>query len=185
MRVGEGHQEDWQGIAIRTIGLLGALPILYVLGKLTLKYVPSLGLAPCEYRDGFTLTAHGLQAILIAIGIWLQVRLFRRPSYSSLILVIVVPLTAWLIQHVVDERDAIRQQQCAARPLAAAMNACGANPSHYRLGRDQYGNAVLTVTAPGTTDKAWSCLGRWSYHNGKVSLKVDESVYREYRKAHQ
>ncbi|WP_176590892.1 hypothetical protein [Sphingobium sp. EM0848] len=185
MKIGEGQQQGWHGIAIRMIGLLGALLILYVMGKLALEYAPSLGLVPCEYRDGFTLTAHGLQAILLAIGIWLQVRLFRRPSYASLILAILVPLTAWLIQHVANDRDAFRQQQCAARPLAAAMKACGANPIHYRREKDQYGYAVLTVTAPGTTDEAWSCLGRWSNHNGKVSLKVDESVYREHRKTHQ
>lgn len=184
MKIGEGQQQGWHGIAIRMIGLLGAPLILYVLGKLALDYAPSLGLAPCEKRDGFTLTAHGLQAILIVVGIWLQVRLFRRPCYASLILAILVPLTAWLIQHAADDRDASRQQQCAARPLAAAMKACRANPIHYRQEKDQYGYTVLKVIAPGTTDEAWSCLGRWSDRNGKVSLKVDESVYREYRRTH-
>jgi glucose dehydrogenase len=156
--------------------------ISYALGKLTLEYVPRMGRAPCEDPDGFTLTAHGLQAILIVVGVWLQVRLLRRPSYASLIPAILVPLTACLIQHVADDREASRQQQCAARPLAAAMKACGANPIHYRQNKDQSGYTVLTVIAPGTTDQAWSCLERWSIHNGEVALKVDESVYRQYRR---
>lgn len=184
MEIGEGQLQGWHGIVTRMIGLLGAMLTFYVMGKLAIEYAPSLGLAPCEYLDGFTLTAHGLQAILIGVGIWLQVRLFRRPSYPTLVFAILVPLTAWLIQHVANDRDAFRQQQCAARPLAAAMNACGASPIHYRQEKDQYGYVVLKVIAPGTTDEAWACLERWSDHNGKISLKVDESVYREYRRTH-
>lgn len=172
MKIGE-VQQGWHGIAIRKIGHLSALLIFYVMGKLALEYVPSLGPAPCEYRDGSTLIAHGLQAILIIVGIWLQVRLFRRPSYASLIFAIFVPLTAWLIQHAASDREIFRQRQCAARPLAEAMKACGANPAHYRWGKSQYGYDVMTEVAPGTTYETWSCLRRWSLHNGNVSLTVE------------
>lgn len=182
MKIGE-RQQGWHGIAIRAIALLGAALLIYVMGRLALDYVPRLGLAPCQYRDGLTLTAHGLEAILLVVGIWLQVRVFRHPSYASLIVALLVPLAVWLIQDATNDRDAFGHRQCAARPLAEAMKACGADPAHYRRAKDQYENDVVTVIAPGTTDLAWSCLSRWSDHNGTVSINVDESVYRANRKA--
>ena len=93
-------------------------------------------------------------------------------------------MAAWLIQDVANDRDDQRQRQCAARPLAEALKACGANSDDYRREKDQYGYDQLTLIAPGTTDQAWSCLWRWSVHNRTVTLNVDESVYREYRRAH-
>lgn len=174
----------WHGIAIRAIALLGAPLLFFVFRGLAFDYLPIFQVAPCENRDGLDLTAHGLEAVLLAVGVGLQIRILQRPSYALLIAALLIPLTAWLIQEAANERDAFRQRQCAARPLEQAMIVCGANPAHYRRGKDQYGYDVLTVIAPGTTDKAWSCLSSWSNRNGTASIKVDESVYREARRAY-
>lgn len=175
------RQQGWHGIAIRTIALLAVPLLLYVGGRLALDYVPSLGRPPCEDRDNLTLIADWLEAVLLIVGIWLQTRVFRHPNFILLITALLVPLAAWLIQYVANDRDALRQQRCAVRPLAEAMKACGANSAHYRREKvSGYDN--LTVISPGTTDQAWRCLWDWASHNGTVSLKVDESVYREYRR---
>ena len=183
MKIGQQRQGRHR-IAIRVIALLGVPLLLYVMGRLALHFVPRLGLAPCDDSDGLTQAAHAVEASLIVVGIWLQVRVFRRPSYAVLIAAFLAPLAVWQLQNTANDRDALRQRQCATRPLAEAMRACGANPAYYQREKDRYGYDVLTVIAPGTTDRAWECLSRWSHHNGTVSINVDESVYREYRKAH-
>lgn len=179
-------QQRWSHhrIAIRAIALLGVPPLLYVMGRLALQFVPSFGMAPCEDPDGLTHTALAVEAILIVVGVWLQVRVSRRPSYPVLIAALLAPLAVWLLQNAAKDRDALRQQQCISRPLAEAMRACGANPAYYRREKSRHQHDMLTLTAPGTTDRAWRCLSRWSDHNGTVSLEIDESVYREYRKAY-
>jgi hypothetical protein len=80
--------------------------------------------------------------------------------------------------------DAGRQSACAKRSLTQARASCGVDAAHYRAGKDQYGNATLTLVAPGTTDGSWNCLSNWATHNGSVSLLIDESVYEEYRRTH-
>jgi len=182
MKMGQQRQGRHR-IAIQAIALLGMLFLFYVMGRLALHFVPSLGLAPCEDSDGPTQAAYALEAGLIVVGIWLHVRVDRRPSYALLIAAILTPLAVWLLQNAVNDRDALRQRQCAARPLAEAMTACGANPEYYRR-EQRSAYDVLTVIAPGTTDREHACLSQWSVHNGTVSMKVDESVYREYRERH-
>ena len=179
-------QQRWSDhpTAIRAIALLGVPPLLYVTGRLALHFVPSFGIAPCEDPDGLAYTALVVEAILIAAGVWLQVRVFRRPSLTVLIAALLAPLAVWLLQNAASDRDALRQQQCASRPLAEAMRACGANPAYYRREKNRHQHDMLTLTAPGTTDRAWRCLSRWSDHNGTVSIEIDESVYREYREAY-
>lgn len=183
MRLGE-RQQGWHGIAIRAIALLGTPLLFYVFRQLAFEYLPIFSVAPCETSDGLYLAAHVLESILLVVGVWLQIRTLQRPSYALLVAALVVPLIAWLIQHTSNDRDALRQRQCAARPLEQAMKVCGANPAHYRREKDQFGYDVLTVIPPGTTDKAWSCLSSWSNRNGTASIKVDESVYREARRAY-
>jgi hypothetical protein len=154
------------------------------MGRLAFDYLPSFGRAPCEYRDDLTLGAHGVEAILLGIGIWLQIRVFRSPTYASLVAALLVALVAWLVQNAANDRVAFRERQCAERTLEEAMKACSAKSANYRLYKDPRGFSVLRVVAPGTTDQAWSCLGRWSDHNGTVSMEVDESVYQAFRKSH-
>ncbi|PKP96815.1 MAG: hypothetical protein CVT74_15940 [Alphaproteobacteria bacterium HGW-Alphaproteobacteria-13] len=185
MKIGECKQ-GWHGFAIRAIALLAIPLLLIVMGRLAFEYLPRLGLPSCEEPDGLTLAAHGLEAALILVAIWLQMRMSQRPSYAVLIAVFLVPSTVWLIQGVANDREALRQQQCAARSLDEAMMVCGADPAHYRRETYRPGFEILTVIDPRAFDRrAWSCLGRWALHSRKASVdKVDESVYREYNKAH-
>jgi hypothetical protein len=183
MRFNEQQQAS-HGTAIKATAILGTMLLLYVALRLTADYLPSFAMAPCEYKDNLTFAAHGLEAVLLVAGIRSQIRVFLHPRYVLLMAALIFPTAALLLQYAERVRDATRQQQCAARPLTEAMKICKANPAHYRLEQSQCGYDVLTVVAPGTTDRAWSCLGRWAEHNGSVSLKVDESVYRSYRRLH-
>ena len=174
----------WPRRAVRAVVFLGAAALLYVAGRLASNYLPSFSTAPCEHPDGLDLAAHGLQSALLAASIILQVRAFRKLTYASAILALLMPLAAWIVQQAAESRDTSRQRKCAARPLNDAMRACGADPTHYRRENGSYGSDILTLVAPGTTDRAWSCLARWSDHNGTVSITVDESVYQPYRATH-
>ncbi|VWX51763.1 conserved membrane hypothetical protein [Novosphingobium sp. 9U] len=177
-----GQRPKWRSIVLRSIALLGAPLLLYVLGKLLIEYLPRLTPAPCALTDEVTTTAHGILVVLLIAGFWLQRRAWRDASASYSIAAMLIPLLAWLVLDWTGDREADRERQCVTRPLTEAVKVCGANPAHYRLGKSRYGTDTLTLTAPGTTDQAWSCLGRWSEHNGSLSIEVDESVYREYRR---
>lgn len=176
------RQQGWRGAAIRAAALLGVVPIVDVLDALVLDSLPRLGLAPCEDRDLLTLAAHGLEAILLAVCVWAQLRALRHPTYAALLAALVIPVATWLIRDAASARDASRERQCVARPLEDAMKACRADPAVYRLGKSPYGNVTVTLFAPGRTDRAWRCLSRWSDLNGKVSIRVDDSIYGAYRK---
>lgn len=178
--------EQRQGVLVailRVIALLCLLILLYIMGRLAADYLPSFRMAPCEYRDDLTSGAHAVEAVLLGIGLWLVSRVYQRPKYPLLVASLMFALVAWLVQNAANDRVAVRERQCAERSLDEAMKACGAKSANYRLYKDHRGFSVLKVVAPGTTDHAWSCLGRWSDHNGTVSMQVDESVYQASRRS--
>lgn len=183
MKLDEPRQ-GWHRFIICAIALLGAAPLLYVMGGLAVDYVPKLGMAPCDLPDSLTRTAHGLQAFLLAVGLWFQFRTYRHSSYASLAAVLLLPLIIWLVQNATNGREAQRQRQCASRTFEEAMKACGANPAFYRLEKSKYGTDVATLIAPGSTDKALSCLYRWEPYKDTISIEVDDSVYDAARRAH-
>lgn len=177
-------KQGWHRIIICVIALLGAAPLLYFMGGLALDYIPRLGRPPCEHPDSLTRTAHGLQAILLTVGIWFQFRTYRHSSYASLVAVLLLPLIIWLIQDATNGREAQRQLQCAARTFEEATKVCGANPAFYRLGKSRHGTDVATLIAPGTTDQAWSCMDNWADYKDTFSIEIDDSVWRAARRAH-
>lgn len=171
------RRQGFSALVVRAAALLGVGLLLYVAGRLALDYAPSFGMAPCESAGRLYHILNGLEAILLVIGLFAQICVFRRPSLRLLVGAIAAPALALLIQNAAIDHETSRQQKCKNRSLPQAMASCGANPAHYRRGTGRYGYVVLTLVAPGTTDAAWSCLNRWSDHNGSVSINVDESVY--------
>ena len=118
---------------------------------------------------------------LLGSAIWLA-RLKWKPRTMGFLIAVALPTASIGLNYVAAKANAVRQQRCAKRPLQEAMVFCRANPAVYRVGRDQYGYATLTLVAPGTDDAAWKCLNDWHWHNGSVSMKIDGSVYEQYRR---
>ena len=168
-------------LAIRAAALLGVGVLLYVAGRLALDYVPRFGRVPCESTDKRYHISNGLEAILLVLGLLLQMWVLRRPNLRLLVVAVGAAALALLIQNAAVDYENSREQNCKKRSLPQAMASCRANPAHYRRGKDRYGYDVLTLVAPGSTDAAWQCLNEWSGYNGAVSIKVDESVYDQAR----
>lgn len=140
-----------------------------------------LGLPPCAEES----TAYLLSQLLVPVTclistVWLGV-LVRWPNGWHMLIAPTLPAAALLIVWGLSVLDARTQRRCEAQTLTQAKASCRINPAVYRDGRDHYGNATLTLTAPGTTDLAHYCLERWAMHNGAVSLIIDESVYQQAR----
>lgn len=164
-------------LAIRATALIGLGLLFYAAGRLAFDYVPRFGMAPCESADRLYHLSNSLEAILLGVGLLFQIWVWRRPNLRLLVGALAITILALLVQNTASDRETSRQQKCENRSLSQAMTSCGATPAHYRRRTDQYGNDLLTLVAPGTTDAAWSCLNRWSDHNGSVSIDVDETVY--------
>jgi len=175
--------QGFSALAIRAASLPGVGLLIYVAGRLALDYVPKLAKAPCESADRLYHIANGIEAILLVVGLLLQIWVLRRPSLRLLVGAIAVPIVALLVQNAAIDHENLRQQKCEMRTLPQAMASCGANPAHYRRETKRfeydvsYEFEVLTLVAPGTTDAAWQCLKNWSAYHGSVSINVDESVY--------
>lgn len=175
------RQQGFPALAIRAAALLGVGLLLYVAGRLAFDYVPKFGMAPCETADKLYHISNGLEAILLVVGLLIQIQVLRSPNLRLFVGAMAAPVLALLVQNAAIDHENLRQQKCENRSLPEAMASCGANPAHYRLRTSRYGYDQLTLVAPGRTDAAWSCLQRWSHHNGSVSLNVDESVYNQRR----
>jgi hypothetical protein len=142
----------------------------------------TLGLPPCEDESVFyDLTRLAVPASLLASAVWLH-RLKHAPRTPAFLVALAVPTVALGANAIAARLEIDRQAACEKRDLTQARVSCGANPAHYRAGKDQFGNATLTLVAPGTTDESWDCLWNWATHNGSVSLLVDESVYEQHRR---
>ncbi|MFB0612333.1 hypothetical protein [Aurantiacibacter poecillastricola] len=176
-------RQGFSALAIRATTLFGVGLLLYAAGRLALDYVPRFGMAPCETSDSLYHISNGVEAILLVAGLLSQIRVWRCSSLQMLIAAISAPVLALLVQYAAVDHETSRQQKCQERSLSEAMASCKASAAYYRRETDQYGYDVLTLVAPGTTDAAWSCLTRWSDHNGSVSMKIDESVYHQARSA--
>ena len=179
------NQMNWQqgfsALAIRAAALLGVGSLLYVAGRLALEYIPQFGMAPCETADKLYHISNGLEAILLVVGLLIQIQVLRSPNLRLLVGAMAAPVLALLIQNAAIDHENSRQQKCENRSLPQAMASCGANPAHYRLGTSRYGYDQLTLVAPGRTDAAWSCLYQWSVYHRSVSIHVDKSVYDQRR----
>lgn len=175
--------QGFSALAIRAASLPGVALLLYVAGRLALDYVPKLAKAPCESADRLYHLSNGLEAVLLVVGLLLQICVLRRPNLRLLVGAVAVPIMALLVQDAAIDHENSRQQKCEMRTLPQAMAFCGADPAHYRREKKRfeydvsYEFEVLTLVAPGTTDAAWQCLNNWSAYHGSVSINVDESVY--------
>ena len=183
MKINEQRRETHR-IAIRTIALLGVPLLLYVVGGCIFQLLPKLGLPPCQSGDDITQALGNAQAILIIAGIWFQIRVFRYPTYLILFVTLLVSSANWPVYTINNDHDERLQKECTSRSLGEAMRACDANPKYYRVRKDENGYDILTLIAPGNTDQSWKCMFRRANYNSKVSMNVDESVYREYRRVH-
>lgn len=175
--------QGFSALALRAASLPGVALLLYVAGRLALDYVPRLAKAPCESADRLYHLSNGLEAVLLVVGLLLQICVLRRANLRLLVGALAVPIMALLVQDAAIDHENSRQQKCEMRTLPQAMTFCGANPAHYRREKKRFEYdisdefEVLTLVAPGTTDAAWQCLNNWSPYHGSVSINVDESVY--------
>jgi len=183
MKLAQGRQ-GWHAAAIRSATVLGTISSLYVFVMLAGEYLPRYGLPPCASPTNLLAVRHGLEALLLVLSILLLIRVYRRPTYATLLAAFMVLAGAGLIQEIGNRYDALRQQKCESRSLDEAMKACVANPAVYQRGTDDNGYGTLTLIAPGNTDESWNCLNDWGLYNGGTSFKVDENVYQAYRNAH-
>lgn len=165
--------------AIRLASLVPIALLLFVSGRLALDYLPRFGLPPCEGPDWVFHSIRGLVGVLIVIGIGLQLRLQQDPGARRLMLALVIPLAALIVQEAASRYDVREQKQCEARSLSQAIQACDANPSHFRILESEYGTPILSLVPPGGTGPAWNCLQRWATYQDDSSLVIDEGVYRQ------
>lgn len=150
----------------------GMLSLLFALAVTFLRY----GLPPCE-SDEPVFWARIAFAASFFVGTAVTAAPRLRPA-PRITLAVGIPALMFGIQHYVIADNEARQAACAARSLPEAIAECGAVRSHLRSGIDGYGYPTLTLVAPGSTDRAWDCLGDWARHaDGAPSLIVDESVY--------
>jgi hypothetical protein len=156
--------------------IAGFLWFLSTLAVTFLRY----GLPPCESDEPVLWAMGGCVAGLIAGGGVMLVPRLR--VLTRAVLAIGIPAATFAVLYLVFADNEARQAACAARALPEAMAVCGAVASHYRSGTSEGGYPTLTLVEPGTTDRAWSCLNRWTVHADVApSLIVDESVYTAHR----
>ena len=137
----------------------------------------SLGLGPCAPISLIKEIVSWAVPISFVIATLMFIRLSSSGAPRSAVAAILLPAVAVAAYLGYKPFDAAREAKCAAQTWQEAIASCRANPSNYRLGKSAYGNATLTLYAPGDTDRAWSCLTSWNIHNDKYSLLIDESVY--------
>lgn len=171
-------------IAVPAIATMLSFVLLFAVLASPFLLFFTLGPPPCQDETWFyEVTRLAVPAALLAGAVWMY-RIRHRPNVLGFLAALAIPAIAVGLNAVASHSDAALQASCSKRGLHEAMATCGANPAHYREGRDQYGYAVLTLIASGNTDRAWNCLWTWSIHNGSVSMKVDENVYEHYRRTH-
>jgi hypothetical protein len=171
-------------LAITAVATVAALGLLLAGLALLVAFFFRFGLPPCaKESDAYLLTQLLLPLTCLASAIWLGA-LEWRPDGKRLLLALALPAAVALLVWSLAAYDRQAQRRCAAQTLPQAMASCHADPAVYRLGRDAYGNPILTLFAPGTTDRAHYCLWRWTLHNRAVSLAIDESVYVDARRKH-
>lgn len=150
----------------------GYLYLLYSVAVTFLRY----GLPPCESDE-----AVFWSRMACSVGLFLGGTLLFLPRKSSgfrCAVAVGLPTVLFGAQYLVINHNEQQQAACAARSLPEAMTVCRSNPAHYRFSTSSEGFATLTLIAPGTTDRAWSCLTNWTYHaESAPSLKIDEGVY--------
>jgi hypothetical protein len=152
--------------------LSGLAALLFALVTTFLGY----GLPPCESEEPVFWALFAFAASFFVGTAVMAVP--RLKAATRIALAIGTPAVMFaVLQLVIADNDA-RQATCAARSLPEAIAECGAIPSHLRSGTSEGGYPTLTLVAPGTTDRAWSCLGHWARHaDGAPSLLIDENVY--------
>ncbi|WP_143146591.1 hypothetical protein [Novosphingobium sp. NDB2Meth1] len=137
---------------------------------------------PCTRPSEFRLFV--VPASFVASSIIFFSLIFRGGRRTGII-ALLLPVLAACAYEATEPLETARQKKCAAQTLPEAIASCRANPSHYRLGKSPSGFATVTLHAPGTTDRSWSCLEDWAARNGKYSMVIDESVYAAARAAYQ
>lgn len=148
---------------------------VYLLFSLAVAFL-GYGLPPCENNEAVLWARVACSAGLFLGSALLFVS--RMSAALRCALAVSVPTLLFGIQHLVINQNMQQQAACTARSLSEAMAACRAKPMHFRRGTTSEGFATLTLVAPGTTDRAWQCIERWTYHAyAAPSLIIDDSVY--------
>jgi hypothetical protein len=142
----------------------------------------SLGLPPCSEAGLGTQIARWAVPTSFVIAAAIVVRLMFKGGWQLVIFAIAIPVAAIVFYSITVPFEAARQTRCASQNWREAMASCKASPANYRLGRDGYGYPTLTLHAPGSTDRSWSCLTDWARRNsrefgGQFSINIHESVY--------
>jgi hypothetical protein len=142
----------------------------------------SFGLSPCSESSFATQAASWAVPTSFVVAAAIVVRLMFNGGWRSFALAALLPCIAVASYAATVPFEAARQTACAAQSYQEAMASCRADPADYRLGEDSYGYPTLTLHAPGTTDRSWSCLSDWALHNSRVfdghfSIDIDKSVY--------
>ena len=138
------------------------------------------GLPPCTEDDWYETTQTIRVAALFSGGV-LTACSAARMKPTLLLLGVMVGGIGWAVNMQGEARNLDIIKECKAATVAQAMNKCGAMADHYRInpviddeGRKRH---MLTLVAPGTTDKAYNCLWQWSLYGDVYGFKIDESVY--------
>jgi len=161
---------------LRALTAIASLALFF--GALFAFYVLFLGygLPPCAEPGQLHEFARILVPASLAVGaIWTGL-LVSRANVRSLLGALALPAFALAFYAIMAAGDAQAQQQCKAETLEQAAARCRIDLSVYRRGRDEYGNPIYALVAPGETDQAWDCLNRWAMHNRSISMTVDPSV---------
>lgn len=145
----------------------------------------SIATPPCAEANWILIIVRLAVPISFLISALIAARLMLTGGWRTLAMAIAVPALANGAYCAWSPFEASRQVKCESQSWQEAIASCGANPAHVRLGKGAYGYPTLTLYAPGTTDRSWSCLEDWGLHNGHFSMKIDESVYTEARKIYQ
>lgn len=162
-------------LAILTALAACAMFVAFLASAMWLLFRASL--PPCAEESVFYVLAQLLVPVSCFIStVWLGV-LARRPNGRRLPVALALPGAALLLVWGLAALDSQAQRRCKAQTLAQAKASCRINPAFYRDGRDRYGYQTVTLIAPGTTDRAYDCLWRWTQHNDAASLEIDPGVY--------
>ena len=171
------------GLVRGLIDVIASLLALAFIGSsilLLLGRVFSYGLPPCA-EDNWYETTKIIRVAALFFGGILIIFSSARMKPALLLLGLMLGGIGWAvnIQGEAQNREVIKE--CKARTVAQAMNKCGAIAEHYRIDPviddDGRKHQRLTLVAPGTTDKAWSCLSKWSVYGDVYGFEIDESVY--------
>jgi hypothetical protein len=160
----------------------GALALIACAVASFLFMFVSLGLPPCSEPSFASRVASWAVPTSFVVAAAIVVSLMFNGGWRSLAAAVLLPGVAVASYAATVPFEAARQTACAAQSYQEAMASCRADPANYRLGKDGYGYPTLTLHAPGTTGRSWSCLSHWALHNGRefdgqFSINIDESVY--------